>query len=524
MKGIKIALITTAIFAVVLVFVSALTLQRRQAISDGTGEQIQALIQNSRPALQEGALLINGHHAPYDGDTKTYYIPQSMDEPEWEGELSWSDPQKEVYLIDRGDKIASIREGRIYRLLILDGSGYEERSLVFTGLPMCVLETDDDLKRRYSADRKEGGRFTVFDPDGGPDGVYQILSYPAAYRTRGNTSAAFPKAQYSVWLYDRNGKKLKQSLLGMRHVNTLYLTGMYGDETRIRDNLSYALWDRLCTLTEDRGNYYSSRFSYVEFMRFGEYYGLMGVMDGLGHCDDLPLGSIAYKVRSDPNNSLNAEGYFDPDTNYDSCRSFKIITPDQVGEAAWAPLKTLVNQVLLTGERISEEALLEKISLENYLDYALYVDAIAGVDNTTINQFWLAVQQADGTYRMHYLPWDMDCTFGRPHTFDLEVVFDLVDEELLLPMREILKAAMSEEKLHVLQGERWSELRDEIIDPDWLVEKARFIQGELVGSGALKREGMRWPETRVQESTADLEAFIHQRIAWLDGYYRLENH
>ena len=103
-------------------------------------------------------LLFEGQSIPYDRENNTAYIPQSVDNPEWEGTLSVSVSGAQICILNDSpdQKQSIIEEGRTLRMAVVRDDEYEECGLVFTGLPaVCmsnsegVIEGEEEVHRNH---------------------------------------------------------------------------------------------------------------------------------------------------------------------------------------------------------------------------------------------------------------------------------------------------------------------------------------------------------------------------------------
>jgi len=90
-----------------------------------------------------------------------------------------------------------------------------------------------------------------------PEGVATVvLASDIVIKTRGKTSAGFAKKQYSIEFRGPEGRKTKQSVLGMPAHEDWILYGPYSDKSLLRNRLMY-------TLARETGRY-APRTRFVE--------------------------------------------------------------------------------------------------------------------------------------------------------------------------------------------------------------------------------------------------------------------
>lgn len=487
-------------------------------------ETLQNTLAYSTGGDVKGSLCINGFDAPYDVDGQTYYIPQSMNTDALDGELSWSSKRVRAYLVCDGalDKHGLIGSGEPVVLVVTDGESYFERKVVFTGLPMCVFETDEDAQTRFSGSNgKMGGRIRIFEPEGGSNGSYRIRTENITYKRRGNTSRSYDKQQYTVWFRTWTNEPLELQTLGLRKADTIYFYNMYAEESKVRHKLSLRIWEELIAASPERGNYPTNGFTYVEVMQFGDYFGLYGVLDRCSPEDSVYVddrGAVMYKLLTRLWEDAPDPLHFMPENiNINRCHSTKIIWPKKMKSTDWNYAIDYADTVFLKGKEAATEDILERAVLENLIDFSLYIQAIAGLDNVELNMFWYARPVGD-SYRMYRIPWDMDCTFGKEHNLLHETNMDCA--AILYEQREV-EALLKNcpEWIGPQLAERWKELREDVLSEETILALLDTEWGTITGSGALRRDSVRWPECEDSADTSEIEAFLRARMRFLDSYY-----
>ena len=123
---------------------------------------ISAPLKNDLFMSQGISLLYNGYPLPYDTENNTYYLSQNMNNNDWQGALSLSSPNGELYFLEDTllfDKSEAIRSGHTFSLCAHVGDCSQLLSLVITGLPLISMNSV------YS-------EVPVYDPDLEPDSYY----------------------------------------------------------------------------------------------------------------------------------------------------------------------------------------------------------------------------------------------------------------------------------------------------------------------------------------------------------------
>ena len=101
-----------------------------------------------RTAFDPSVLRFEGICAPFDQADNTVYIPQSCEDPDWQGRLSLTRSGGKImigsdHLADEDLKRESVEQGTRFRLAVVFPDSYMECSAVFTGLPAVCIDYED---------------------------------------------------------------------------------------------------------------------------------------------------------------------------------------------------------------------------------------------------------------------------------------------------------------------------------------------------------------------------------------------
>lgn len=221
------------------------------------------------------ALLCNGIRVPFDEETNTFFVPLDMEEEAWEKlEFTSGQPEYQVLFsedVTSREKQEVIASGVAFSLMVFDEQHWGAYSVVFTGLPIIDLSTNEG----FYAEEEITGSAVFYDTDFSLHGTQQS---EYAGHIRGNTSRMFPKKGYKINLItaDKNGEiqKNKLSLFDLRKDDDWILYAMYNDESKIRDRLSMAVWDTFGAGAVSEKSYYGPKMTYVEVFADNCYCGL----------------------------------------------------------------------------------------------------------------------------------------------------------------------------------------------------------------------------------------------------------
>ena len=478
----------------------ALTGQRAEALMDGRTVTEEEILPG---------LIFAGEELPCDRASGTFYLPVDMDEPSCErGTLQAAASGVKVWLLDNpleDDKQEAVRSGKSYRLLAVKGDVCREYALVFTGLPILTLDTDTGAEIRYE---EIYGTMRFYEADSKADWVTESVM---SAHIRGGSSRLNPKKSYKMTLYKKNqtgSGALRQnhlSFLGMREDDEWLLYAMYSEDTKVRDKLSLDVWNESGALEIDSEGFYGYHMEYIEVFQNGEYYGIYGLMEPVDYKQlDLTKENEAQPVeylykQKDPG-VFELKGSWTEQTEEDF---------------------ELLNAYLayLEGDNSDfKEAVPDLIDVDNALDVWLYLQAVIGMDNIERNIFYPAVWE-DGQYRLRFMPWDMDYSWGNVHDFDAGNRTRFSEEILTMRIAWKLGDRLIEldvENAREKVKERWQELRQTVYSDEWLTEHIDSYAHQVVDSGAFDRDGARWVSSGHNGDYESLKELACGRMAFLD--------
>ena len=339
-------------------------------------------LQNNRDAFESEtsvALYVDGIKVPYEKQEERYYISRNMEDTYWKGNLTATADGEDasvVWLEDDAfsDIRSAIASSHTFQCMIYNDTGYCVADVLFTGLP--VMSIDGKMG-------DSGTRVTLLDPVFSINGGYEVLQSNAYYNIRGNASKRFEKIGYRMELfYDDGSPGRDESLLGMRSDNDWQLKALYSDRSKLRDKLSIELWNQIAERTDTKADA-GCKMEYLELLINGEYRGLYGLVEPTDY-KSLELDKsrdLIYKMAADewPNDEMFDESEA---AQSFSCggvnirQSIKTYYP-----GIWEPFRTFWNSGYEMESEDDLRVLYTCIDRQNFIDYDLYYNVIAGMDN-----------------------------------------------------------------------------------------------------------------------------------------------
>ena len=150
--------------------------------------KIDKIREKEKRFFEEIPILYNDSPVVYDEGSNTIYIPQNIYQENWTGKL---EGQRGTLVLDNGekdiDKGEMIREGHILKLYWYDEETYCEYSLIFTGMPIVSLTTEEIVDENQEMWL---GTIEVYDAYR-TNAFYQ--KYDCGFNVRGGSTTKFPK-------------------------------------------------------------------------------------------------------------------------------------------------------------------------------------------------------------------------------------------------------------------------------------------------------------------------------------------
>lgn len=503
-----------------------------------SSEKAEELLITAPPELgllagQGITLLFNGYPLPYDSESGAYFLSQNMNTDEWQGALSLSAPEGELYFLEDAflyDKSAAISSGHIFSLYAQVGGSSQLLSLVITGLPLVSLTSayseqpvyDPDLQPDeyyYDSHTIYYGAVVIFNAN--PEsGKCQTVFSPVTFHERGASSTKYGrKKNYSIKLLEADGTKNEQYLFDLGTQAKWKLITMFNDSSKIRDMTSLTLWSEISS-QETNFMEHSAEMAYCEVILDGRYNGLCGVLTPVDE-DTLQLkdGDSLYK--------LVEFGMPSPDSfQYSVQNNFTIAYPVRLRYPkepekilpGWIPMQEYLTYAYWTPNAYAYASLLD---LRNIADFYIFTQATAAADNKSKNTYMVSRRQPDGRYITYILPWDLNYTFGEVWAQEPEKLYVAFNADPTIIYAEPCIEQLFNENINGARDilrERYLTYRENILSEEHIISVMEENMNLLVQSGALARDTAICPDSG---NTTDLTAtkqFVVERMAFLDSY------
>lgn len=518
------------VLASILILISSFLLINRLQKSNFTifnqvsAEQVESIKSTllEKAELPFTALLCNEIRVPFDDVTNTFYIPLNMESSEWEKlEIVSGQSEYAVMLsedITLKDKKELIAAGEKIDLIVYDQTSWSTYYMVFTGLPIIDLATNEGF---YAAEEITGIA-TFYDTDFTLHGTEQSV-YNG--HIRGNTSRMFPKKGYKLNLTYINEYGLEEnnklSLFGMRKDDDWILQALYNDDTKIRDRLSMEVWDKMGAKVVSEDSYYGPKMIYVEVFADNQYCGLYGLMEPVDAKQlNLAEEDYSYKRKNPGSVRYKYEVFSSVDNVYGEVEGFEI-KDGLMEEDAWKAMAKLSKAVTSKKwrERLEETDILNESSV---IRMWVFIQMITGHDHTAKNMYYVAKydENLKDDYQFYFAPWDMDLTWGNVSVGEINPYYtafemDTLDNRVYWDIADML----IDENYHNAKDRAqalYNELRENVLTNDVIDQIILRLDHELCDSGAFARDKARWPEGIHAKDTSILRTYAKERLDFLD--------
>lgn len=499
----------------------------------GTEEEIDRMLATHTEAEEPffTGLAFTGKQLPYDISTSTFYLPLDMETKSWEtGELT--SMASDVSLLfeedfTASDKQEAVKNGTRFLFYAVRGQEYQKCWLTATGLSVISIETE------ASADTEVfGGSVYFWDSSTKVDWTSSSI---LEANIRGNTSRTYEKKGYKLSLKRQNKKgeivEDKKSLFGLRSDDEWLLNAMYSDSSKIRDKLSADLWSSIGAVQEEFPDaYFGTRMTYVEVFFNHEYWGLYVLMEPVDskQLDRTKEGENAeeeYSYKSVTPQNEETESLLDQEVYGETLAGYELKGAHSVIDRnTWEPLLDYLELRDLADDQEFSEKAAELADQEGALDIWIYLQAVLGIDNRGKNMYYVAKNRGN-TRKIYFAPWDMDITWGDALSegtdgkiWDVGLNTALYSERINWSFGDRLIELDVENSCSYV-GERWKELRRGVFSDESLTEAIDGLIHQVRDSGALERDGQRWPDSNSGQDYELFKRMALYRMGILDYYF-----
>lgn len=370
-------------------------------------EEIPVFDSKPTEALYLAALLkLNGVNCSYDVEMEILRIQLSADTVRNFSPIVEFDKNSKVYFEgiqlqnQTANSFGEVRINQEYAVQIIQGNTRKNLQLIFTNLPIVQLITDQPI---YD-EPKSLGRVQIH------SSVQEhLFSSFAGIELRGRYSREYDKKSmgFALWEGMTREQEFSKGLLGLRNNSDWILGAAFIDPSRIRNLVSFTLWNEL---QDEESDPLGIRSEMVEVFRNNKFLGLY-IFSELLNEQLLKVGNEAflYKGIDWSDGAVTFERY-DPEISHNQFwNGWEQKKPDNKELINWNPLNDLYNTVVDADDETFRKEISKHLNLDNAIDYYLLLNLAYATDNTGKNTFLFAENR---NIPFKYIPWDLDGSWG----------------------------------------------------------------------------------------------------------------
>ncbi|MCP4309768.1 MAG: hypothetical protein GY790_00765 [Bacteroidetes bacterium] len=415
--------------------------------------------------------------------------------------------------------LGRIEINKPYRLVAVKGVQRDTFDLLFTTLPLIRIFSEykipDEPKvlshfELHYISKVEGNQSA------------KLFESFAGVEIRGKSAALFDKKSFGLELWKNRYRKDRSApLLGMRYCEDWILDAMYIDALRVRNKLSFELWNQM-TQTHggeiENGLKTGIQMEYVELFINNRYNGLYCLgekMDerliGFSSTQE-EKGGVMYKAIGWDNGSTMFEIYNSEPPISMNWAGWEQVYPDN--KYMWDPLDELRKTVVMEDDKTFKSRIGKLVDLENAAEYYLFMNLILGYDNTGKNIFYARYTEQSPLF---IIPWDVEATWGKMYDMGNSLTVGILSNRLFDRLIDLNMDGFGDSIWM-----KWDEYRASIFSYESLMEPISQYYLQINESGAMERENARWGDLEIDY---DLEyeyisSWIEGRLNYLDKNFK----
>jgi spore coat protein H len=417
------------------------------------------------------------------------------------------------------NELGKVMVNHPYSIVTGNDNRTDSFQLIFTSLPLMQIHTDEQIPD----EPKILSRISLQGYDErNPDKVITSFNTFAGIEIRGRTSMAHDKKSYGIELWKNMDREdYSYAIFGMRPCEDWILDAMYIDNLRMRNKISFELWEKISNTPEQDMKpdvFPGIHCRHVELFLNNRYQGIYCLGEKMDERllhfarDQDEQGGVLYKAISWADGSTTFDRYLsDPPDDY-IWEGWELIYPADF--AGWDALDEFWRFVVFSGDGEFEDGIGSFFYLENAVHYYLFLNLTKALDNKGKNTYLARYTNQSPFF---IIPWDMEASWGisweglrydpentvSNHLFDRLIGTDADD------FKEKLKT-------------EWSELRKGDLSEKSLLEPITEYYTLLKVSGAIDRENTRWDDANIDLDTEYdyINGWIRSRLEVLDEHFK----
>ena len=452
---------------------------------------------------------MENHGVPlaYDRENNTFYCTLGMENGDAWPELHLTVANaggvnvlfSDDYTYDWCDE--AIRKGYSYELMAYTDKEYSYFNIVFTGLPLICIDVDQEIT---DEDAPAFVNMSVYGD--------QAVSTSARIHRRGGLSRGSEKPACKIEYTrkaDGTGKvALKTPVLG--NTDEMLLLPMPFDRLLMRDRLS---WDIYGQMTAGKDAFAARPMTYAETIINGTYMGIYLIMTPF---------DVSEELRGIGTSHLMTDYVYRTCVSYMSAERQMMEHPIREGAGyelfyspgetgAFIPMREYTELLTEENDEIFSEKALKAFDLQDMLRMEILLQA-GGMTDNVFNNLYIWAEKTENGYIYHYIPWDMDLSWG----LKKEDIGEEFENWMYFPSADRLINLDPDDAVRSEFVKMWRDLRKNVLNMENIEQLTDQYEHELNDSGAMLRNAERWGTENYAADAQEILDYVEIRFPLLD--------
>lgn len=405
-----------------------------------------------------------------------------------------------------------------YIIKIVNGKNIvNEYNLVFLTIPIIEVFTYTDI----IDEPKKHAIIRISEPILNTYNKEFQYEFNIGIEIRGGISLGYDKKSYSfeLWTDEFKSGKINYPILDLRNDDDWIIDGMYLDSARMRNRVSFDIWNKINNVPHiyrepDAINGINGKF--VILLINNKYQGLYCLNEEIDR-KQLKLrefynsyGGVIYKGTGW--SDVTRFNSIDELVDSDFWLGWEQKYPDYDQYPYWKPLYEVIDFVVNSTDDEFKNEISNYFNIKNLVDYFIYVNLIKASDNVGKNQI-LARYDENSTF--FFVPWDMDCTWGRIFTTEKISYLHIVTNNLF----DRLLSTNANNYKNMLKV-RWNELNETTFNIDSLINHYYNYMNLFNENGLIEKEIECWDQNfKIENEINYIKWWIENRKEYLNTYF-----
>lgn len=382
-----------------------------------------------------------------------------------------------------------------------------KKTIKFTCVPIININVASEINLVEQAALLE-----IYSKDYNNTNLIKKENVEALIRTRGGSSSFYPKKQYRLKLRAEDDY-FQTSLLGMEADEDWILDALYSDYSKIRNKLSFEIWNEMHNLTSDKVST-ELYAEYAEVYINDEYQGIYMLKEFLDWkklgLDKNNKNGSGVLIKGAAYADFSWDGY-EPVKHTEMVYPFIMKYPKLQDDYTkyWDAIMPRIYTHFFDRENITEDYLVKNFNIENYNDYKLLMNFICADDNFKEKNAVVSIKNLYENTNVILTPWDLDMTYGYAWGASPTSLYE--EEENLYKIDGLW---VNSENINNQLKERYKELREKVYNMENVNKKIDSYYNQI--KYIVPRDSEKWLETDLEVEINKIRNWIEKRIELLD--------